>query len=284
MGLIITLFRGSERVTSTRRVKPPGMHFRPVLEDMEARTVPSPMGGTGIVTYGAGMVAPSSTPTPSQIIPDCSNLNLSNLLQFRQIQINRVQQDAQGVLSFAGKVKGELLGLQFNLAFTGTLTPQPGACPILSLHLEPFMVNVQGLKVGVSPICLDITAIPSGQTGGGNLGDQLCELLDINLGQIDLGKVVDNLNGLLANEEVNQAVCGILQTQILPDLVQDAVCDGNTLHLELGPLDVNLLGLNVHLASCNNGPITADVSAHGPVAEARLDQICGLIDNLRSVG
>jgi len=37
--------------------------------------------------------------------------------------------------------------------------------------------------------------------------------------------------------------------------------DGNLLHLTLGPVNLNLLGLNVSLDNCNNGPITVDINS-----------------------
>jgi len=37
------------------------------------------------------------------------------------------------------------------------------------------------------------------------------------------------------------------------------------LHLSLGPVHVSLLGLNVDLDNCHNGPVTVDISAQsGP--------------------
>jgi len=36
-------------------------------------------------------------------------------------------------------------------------------------------------------------------------------------------------------------------------------CD--ILNLSLGPVDLNLLGLEVHLDNCHNGPVTVDVTA-----------------------
>src|SRR5204862_2647934 len=39
----------------------------------------------------------------------------------------------------------------------------------------------------------------------------------------------------------------------------------NILHLSLGPVDLNLLGLDVHLDNCANGPVTVDITAQsGP--------------------
>jgi hypothetical protein len=33
------------------------------------------------------------------------------------------------------------------------------------------------------------------------------------------------------------------------------------LNLELGPVDLTLLGLNVHLDDCDDGPVTVDITA-----------------------
>jgi hypothetical protein len=39
----------------------------------------------------------------------------------------------------------------------------------------------------------------------------------------------------------------------------------NVLNLSLGPVNLNLLGLNVHLDNCANGPVTVDITAQsGP--------------------
>ena len=47
-----------------------------------------------------------------------------------------------------------------------------GMCPILDLMLGPIDLNVLGLHVVTSPICLKITAVE----GGGLLGDLLCDI------------------------------------------------------------------------------------------------------------
>ena len=60
------------------------------------------------------------------------------------------------------------------------------------------------------------------------------------------GGVTDLLNGVFSQATAPSAVSGVT---------------GNILHLSLGPVDLNLLGLDVHLDNCHNGPVTVDISA-----------------------
>jgi hypothetical protein len=156
--------------------------------------------------------------------------------------------------------------------FTGplTLTTSPNAtmpdCPILNLHLGPINLNLLGLQVKTSEICLNITAVP----GSGNLlGNLLCgvsHLLDQGtplggilggLSPTDLGSLTSGLTGLL-----NGALTTITTPFSTPSS-QVSVSPNNILHLSVGPLDLNLLGLDVKLNNCDNpaGPITVDINA-----------------------
>jgi len=47
------------------------------------------------------------------------------------------------------------------------------------------------------------------------------------------------------------------------------------LNLELGPLDLNLLGLGVTLDDCDDGPVTVDVTAQRGALLGNL--LCGLL-------
>jgi hypothetical protein len=49
------------------------------------------------------------------------------------------------------------------------------------------------------------------------------------------------------------------------------------LHLELGPLDLTLLGLNVHLDNCHNGPVTVDITAVTGQGNLLGNLLCGLL-------
>ena len=59
------------------------------------------------------------------------------------------------------------------------------------------------------------------------------------------------------------------------------------LHLALGPVDLNLLGLLVHLDNCHNGPITVDITAQsgpGNLLGNLLGGLSHLLDNVHGNG
>jgi len=153
-------------------------------------------------------------------------------------------------------------------------------CDILHLVLGPLDLNLLGLVVHLDKVVLDITA----QTGADNLlGNLLCgilgllnplgtltQLLDLLnqlstlLNQLGLGnltaaapatatgpmlldnfsKVGDQLlaNGKVAGQPVSAPLSSLAVGGTLP-----SAADCSILHLVLGPLDLNLLGLVVHL-------------------------------------
>jgi len=184
----------------------------------------------------------------------------------------------QAPINIAGQRAGTLV--------MDATTEAQTATTILDLHLQPISLNLLGLHVDTSAICLDVTA----QQGRGVLGDLLSGLgkgLDLNgiLGQ--LNGVASNLNTFLAG--VEQLLDGALsQSMTVKDVLgtpatnvvttqqaSQGSCD--ILNLSLGPINLNLLGLNVALDNCNNGPVTVDVTAaHNGGLLGNL--LCGLAD------
>lgn len=186
-------------------------------------------------------------------------------------RIQSVAFDQTGNLVATGVATAVIHGKTYTVPFTApvTLGTTPNAvdptCPILDLHLGPIHLNLLGLVVDTSPICVSITA----HQGGGLLGDLLCGLANALNG----GTLQTFLNGLLATD-LQTLLDGI--TSILDQALQQlntavlqsiqAVNSGHTcsiLHLEVGPLDLNLLGLEVQLNNCANppGPVTVDITA-----------------------
>jgi hypothetical protein len=166
-----------------------------------------------------------------------------------------------------------------------TITPrqaQPGTCPVLDLMLGPIDLNLLGLEVETSRICLEITA----DRNGGLLGQLLCSLGNLlnetpgltvgqalSPGGLPAAQVGPLLTGL--TRLLNQALANLKKaalTQILP--AQVGTCE--ILHLELGPLNLTLLGLNVVLDNCTNGAITVDITGH-PGGGLLGDLLCGLL-------
>lgn len=155
-------------------------------------------------------------------------------------------------------------------------------CPVLSLHLGPINLNVLGLHVDTSAICLDVTATDN----GGILGDLLCSLsgpltLGGILGELTTlgGSGTDLVGGLLTQvETVLDSVLG--QAGTVTDLLgghNGGVCD--ILNLELGPVDLSVLGVNVSLDNCEGGPVTVDVTAD-PTGGLLGQVLCGIADGL----
>jgi len=165
-------------------------------------------------------------------------------------------------------------------------------CPILNLHLGEIDLNLLGLGVHTSEICLDVTAVE----GQGLLGSLLCDLS----GGLDLGGILDQLDDVagrldtfldqldeLLDDVLGQSmtVTGVLGQPVNGGGVgpasheEEGVCD--ILNLSLGPVDlqVPLLGVNVFLDNCEGGPVTVDVTGN-PEGGLLGQLLCGLADGL----
>jgi len=223
--------------------------FRPQLEGFEDRTVPAaPSFGPAL----AGAAAPAAA---------------ADLLHITGVNLTNFAVDAvHGVLTAAGTVSGTLAGLPFTANITDfalQLLPDDPAtpaqeCSVLHLELAPIHLTLLGLHADTSPICLNITATE----GGGLLGNLLCSLAggDGGLGlptiptatQLTdlLGGLTGILNGLLGGNQGQPGGSG-------------DICTGQTevLDLVLGPIDLSLLGLNVSLDDCDDGPVEVCLSA-----------------------
>jgi len=180
---------------------------------------------------------------------------------------------ATGLLSATGgTVAGTLSGLPFTTDIENfTLQQAPGngqRCSILHLELAPIHLSLLGLHVDTSPICLDITAFRN----RGLLGELLCGLAGGNLGLLGSPDLLAGLSDIL-NTALGRA------RTAAPGQSDGSVCTGDceVLDLVLGPLTLNLLGVQVKLDDCNNGPVEVCVSA--TASEGLLGQLlCGLAD------
>jgi hypothetical protein len=192
-----------------------------------------------------------------------------------------------GQLLATGTVSAVVNGVTTVVPFSTpvTITPrpaQPGTCPVLDLMLGPIDLTLLGLEVETSQICLEITA----DRNGGLLGQLLCSLgnllnqnagltagqaLTVGGGGLPDAQIGPLLNGL--TRLLNQAVAN-LKKATLTQLLPNGTC--SILHLELGPLNLTLLGLNVVLDNCANGAITVDITGH-PGEGLLGDLLCGLL-------
>jgi len=247
--------------TSTRRPAPKVRRLSLALEDLEDRLVMS----------HAAATLPVAPPAHVAAQPQA---NVSVPISITGVNVTSLTQGPGGVLTLAGTVTGTLLGQAFTTPLTGTITPgtpatstTPATCPILNLHLDPIHLSLLGLNVDTSPICLEITATE----GPGNLlGNLLCggltDLLDSATAlttaaptgtDADLSGLTGGLSGLLTSVT---SQLGNLTAQS-GSATPTAGTTTQILDLSLGPVNLNLLGLNVSLDNCSDGPVTVMVSA-----------------------
>ena len=229
-------------------------------------------------TLGGGAVA-ALAPAPAGIVQALPGNVQAKANTVVPLSINSVSL-VNGALAIVGQVGNQV----FTLVGTLTASPNPAAadCPILHLQLGPIHLNLLGLKVDTSQICLDLTA----QHGGGLLGDLLCGVAGGLLG----GGTLTNVLGALSTTNLNTVLNGLTNVlnQVLSPLgaassvtgvggTQAGACD--ILNLSLGPVSLNLLGLMVHLDNCANGPVTLDLTAVEGPGNLLGNLLCNL-DNL----
>jgi len=207
-----------------------------------------------------------------------------------QLDVTNVVKAADGTLEAIVSLGNQTTAVPLSLSASPNT---PGAsCPILSLHLDEIHLDLLGLNVDTSKICLDITAYD----GGGLLGDLLCNVSTLLEGGTSLG---DILNGLTSvdpgslltglTDVLNSALGALTTTSATPTATQPTPSVGGTspgacdiLDLSLGPVDLTLLGLNVHLDNCDNNPVTVDITA--VPGDGLLGDLLCSVDNLLSNG
>jgi len=252
-----------------------------------ARTAASLLSLT--VALAIGSQSAQAKPRPSDIsniVPTINSLSVQN-----------GQLVASGTAAVT--VKGQTTTTPFTAPVNIALAEDQSAatdCPVLDLTLAPLHLDVLGLVVDTSPICLKIVA----HHGEGLLGDLLCSVANLlngglsldqilsglglvdpltgttllpGLTAVDLSGLLDGVTGLLNN------VLGNLLGAVLADILNvdvQHVC--SILHLELGPLDLNLLGLEVMLDDCNGGPVLVDITAETGRGNLLGNLLCGLLD------
>jgi len=244
------------RHTPPRHRSEPGC-FRPSLEGLEARDVPS------ATALAAPALGPALVSTASPIQQAASLLPIS----INSVNITGIANNVLQLVATATTPGGQ----SFQIPLTLTNTTPGATTPILDLHVGAIHLDVLGLKVDTSDICLKITAQSGPGQLLGNLLTDVSHLLDrgLSLDQLLAGLTTTQLNDL--NTGLSGLLNGALGAIGSPTNAAtggtSASSAGSTriLHLSLGPVDLNLLGLRVHLDNCDNGPITVDITAQsGP--------------------
>lgn len=214
-------------------------------------------------------------PASAQITPasPAAGIGLSNIIQSVDI--------VNGAL-VATTTSGQKLPL---LVSASPRRAGSGGCAILNLELGPINLNLLGLQVDTSKICLNVT----GERGPGNLlGNLLCEVA----GLLDSGVSLDQvLSGLTAAQRA-RLTAGIrdllngalnhLNQATVQSVTPATATSCAILNLALGPLGLNLLGLRVQLDNCANpaGPVTVAITAVPGAGNLLGNLLCGLLGNI----
>jgi hypothetical protein len=234
------------------------------------------------VAAPAAQAAPKPKPSSITLVPTITSISVQN-----------------GQLFASGFVTATIKGTTHTVEFTGVPVNislaggQAGACPILDLRLGPIDLNLLGLRVQTSEICLTITAFED----QGLLGELLCAIGNLLNGGLNLSQILDilasptglvdpagnvfHLNDLtsgltgLFNGGLRHLLRAILRA--IDIIGQHGTCA--ILHLELGPLQLDLLGLRVELDNCHNGPVTVDITGQTGPGNLLGNLLCGLLDD-----
>jgi hypothetical protein len=202
--------------------------------------------------------SPTRSPTLVPTFSPTSVIPTPTIIPFivTDVILNGISNDpSSGTVTItSGTVKGLIAGQLFvtnivNFVIYSNYGGSNGACAVLNLEIAPISLNVLGgLHVDTTSICLVVT----GLCDAGLLGDVLCAIAG---GNLDLLPIVQSyLRDILTTS---------LSQQVVSTTGNNSVRNGDCtiLNLIIGPVNLTILGLNVQLNNCNNGPVQVCLSA-----------------------
>jgi len=246
--------------TSGARTRRPKAHRAAVgLEDLEGRLV---MNGAVPTLAAAAEVHVQAKPALNSIV-QLTNFTINSI----SVQAGQLVASATATLNVLGHTVTQTLN-NIPLTLTGTPGTPAGTCDVLNLTLGPVNLNLLGLGVSLDncangPITVSIT----GTSGPGNLlGNLVCDVAHLLDGGSPLGGILGGLsatnlstletgltnvlNGVLGNL-LGTAGGATAAAGTSGSVTSAAVPAGATdiLNLHLAPIDLTLLGLNVHTSA-----------------------------------
>jgi len=247
-------------------------HRRPTLEALEERTVPSATNAAA-PALGPALMSGFLNQSHASVLP----------LSITGVTVQNGQLVAQGLLgSTAFSAPLTLSGTSSSPASAADPAP---ATQVLNLHIDAIHLNLLGLNVDTSPICVDIQAQPGPGNLLGNLVSDVAGLLNggTSLSTILSGLTGDQLTTLTGG--LTSVLNGLAGRLTSPSSVAKPAASTpgvtNILNLSVGPVNLNLLGLEVTADNCSGGPITVDVTAQsgpGNLLGNLLTDVAGALD------
>lgn len=243
---LLSLPIGRDARTARRSKKAFRPRLHPTLDDLEQRVVLTGGGG------GAAEVASAVTSPISITAAQITNLSVQNA------------NTLMATLSLSGTLNTstsstpfQLNNIQVPITLQSLGTNPSTGCPILHLSLQIPDLNILGLNVQLDncnngPVTVNVTAIPTGQTGGGVLGNLLCSLdsalssggltgLSGSSGSQILSGLTSDLNMILT--DLTSGSTGATAAASTTDTIPSGATDLVNLHL--GPINLDVLGLDV---------------------------------------
>ena len=281
------MYPASISLRQPRPITPSRLRAQELIEGLEAREMFS--------VVPAAIAVPAAVTAPAIQNP----LNPGHAAAKHVSTVLPLTITGVSVVNGALVATGQLGSTTFTTPVTLGLEPGSAAAaispaatvPILHLMLGPIHLNLLGLAVDTSNICLAIDA----QTGSGNLlGNLLAGIANLLNGGTPLGTILGglsstNLNTLLGGITglLNGALGQVTAPTSLAGVTTGATSAAaatpvNILHLSLGPVNLNLLGLAVNLDNCAGGPVTVDITAipgPGNLLGNLLGGLAHLLDN-----
>jgi len=251
MSLSNLLTIGNRKPSDRRRPRVFRPALYPTLEGLEQRTVLSAAAASAV------MAAPVAMQSPLQI----TGAHITQLVATSANTLTATVDLTGNLITKAGVTPFTLPNLTVPITLT-SLGQSSDGCPILHLALEIPDLNLLGLHLQLDncnngPVTVDVTAIPSGQDGGGLLGDVLCGVSNLlgttdGLLNLNLTSPVSGFTGTAA-DALSQAFNTVLGSLAAGggggsmggggDQAPAGTCELVNLHL--GEIDLNVLGLRV---------------------------------------
>jgi hypothetical protein len=204
--------------------------------------------------------------TPANAAPKSSSLSIVPTVTNLTVVNGQLVASGTATATIKGRVyTAPFSNVPVTISLAQNQTNASAGCPVLDLALGPINLDLLGLVVQTSPICLVITA----HAGGGLLGDLLCNIgtllsngvpLNTILGTLTPSQLLDLTGGLIG--VLNGALQNLLNAVLTGISAGSGPGECAILHLALGPVDLTLLGLQVVLDNCSGGPVTVDLTAH----------------------